>query len=262
MTDQTMSAPAAQQFTIGHVLGTSFAVLGRNIIPFVIIAILISIPSFIVSRIVPIDVQIYQNAASQQQHLLYFYSLGSKASWINTGASLITSSLITAALVYGTFQHLRGQRAAIGDLVARGLSSLLPVLMAAIAFTVLSLIGFLLLLIPGVIIIVALWVYVPAIVVEKKGVVAAFRRSRELTKGRRWSILALYILVLVALVAVEVIVTSLLHIPFALLTIHWAAIPIRILYMVFIAVMSAVGYYYLRADKEGVAIGDIAKVFD
>ena len=114
MTDQTMSAPAAQQFTIGHVLGTSFAVLGRNIVPFVIIAILISIPSFIVSRIVPIDVQIYQNAASQQQHLLYFYSLGSKASWINTGASLITSSLITAALVYGTFQHLRGQRAAMG----------------------------------------------------------------------------------------------------------------------------------------------------
>ena len=65
-----------------------------------------------------------------------------------------------------------------------------------------------------------------------------------------------------ALVAVEFIVTSLLHIPFALLAIHWAAIPIRVLYMVFIAVMSAVGYYYLRADKEGIAIGDIAKVFD
>ena len=63
------------------------------------------------------------------------------------------------------------------DLVARGLSSLLPVLAAAIAFTVLSIIGLLLLLVPGVIIIVALWVYVPAIVVED--VQSALRRLPE-----------------------------------------------------------------------------------
>ena len=43
--------------------------------------------------------------------------------------SIVTSSLVTAALVYGTFQDLRGQRAAIGDLVSRGFSSLVPVVL-------------------------------------------------------------------------------------------------------------------------------------
>jgi len=43
---------------------------------------------------------------------------------------------------------------------------------------------------------------------------------------------------------------------------HWAAIPIQILYLVFIAVMSAVGYYYLRSEKEGISVAEIAKVFD
>src|SRR5262249_20336647 len=108
----------------------------------------------------------------------------------------------------------------------------------------------------------ALWVYVPVIVVEKAGVGAAFRRSRELTKGRRWSIFAINIIVFVVVLAIEWIASSALGLSIAALAYHWVAIPIQILYMVFAAVMSAVGYYQLRADKEGVAIHDIAKIFD
>jgi hypothetical protein len=259
--DQAMSAPGARQFRIGNVLRTSFAVLGRNIVPFALIAIVISIPSIVVTRVFPVDPNSYP-VDSNGQHLLFYYSLGSKETWIRMFANLITSSLISAALVYGTFQDLRGQRAAIGELVARGFSSLLPVLLAAIAFTLLTIVGTLLLVVPGVIVILALWVYVPVIVVERKSVGEAFRRSRELTKGRRWSILSLFIIVFAVIITAEVILSSALHIPFAALAAHWVAIPIQILYMVFIAVMSTVGYYFLRADKEGVAIGDIAKVFD
>ena len=35
------------------------------------------------------------------------------------------------------------------------------------------------------------WVYIPAIVVESKGIIGAFGRSRELTRGRRWHCSAL-----------------------------------------------------------------------
>ena len=37
---------------------------------------------------------------------------------------------------------------------------------------------------------------------------------------------------------------------------------VQIVINAFGAVLVAVSYYYLRADKEGIAIGDIAKVFD
>ncbi|HEY2891601.1 MAG TPA: hypothetical protein VGJ31_13275 [Dongiaceae bacterium] len=261
MTDQSTRAADAPQFSIGKVLGTSFAVIGRNIVPFLLLAIMISIPSIVIRRMVGVDPQVYQAQINQQQ-TLYFASLSSLGSWISMFVSIVTSSLVTAALVYGTFQDLRGQRAAIGDLVGRGFSSLVPVVLAAIAYSLLLIVGTIMLLVPGVILATALWVYVPAIVLEKAGVATSFRRSRTLTKGHRWAILGLYLIVLAVVLAVEFVLTLVLHVSLAALAYHWAAIPIQLLYLVFIAVMSAVGYYHLRAEKEGISVSEIATVFD
>jgi len=261
MTDQTMRAAGAVRFSIGNVLGTSFAVIGRNIVPFLLLAIVISIPSIIINRMVGVDPQVYQEQINQQQ-TLYFASYSSPGSWFSLLVSIVTSSLVTAALVYGTFQDLRGQRAAIGDLVGRGFSSLIPVVLAAIAYSLLLIVGTILLVVPGVMLATALWVYVPVIVVEKTGVGASFTRSRALTKGHRWAILGLYLIVLAVVFAAQFVLTLVLHVSLAALAYHWAAIPIQIFYLVFIAVMSAVGYNYLRAEKEGISVAEIAKVFD
>ncbi len=261
MTDQTSAPPRATQFSISNVLGTSFAVIARNAVPFLLIAIVISIPSFVIAHLVGVDPKVYESQINQQG-TLYYSNIASWGAFLSMLVGLITSSLVTAALVYGTFQDLRGQKAALGDLISRGFGSLLPVALAAIAFGILVILGFVLLIVPGIILAVALWVYVPAIVVEKAGVGTSFKRSRELTKGHRWSILVLYIIVLGAMLAVERVVSSIMGLSIAALAYQWAAIPIQILYAVFIAVMSAVGYYYLRADKEGIAIGEIASVFD
>jgi hypothetical protein len=261
MTDQTGALPRAAQFSISNVLGTSFAVIARNAVAFLLIAIVISIPSIVISRLVGVDPAVYESQINQQ-NVLYYSNVSTLGGLLSILVGLITSSLVTAALVYGTFQDLRGQKANLGDLLSRGFGSLLPVVFAAIAFGILVILGFVLLIVPGIILAVALWVYVPAIVVEKASVGASFKRSRELTKGHRWSILVLYIIVLAAVVAVEWVASSVLGLSLAALAYHWVAIPIQILYAVFIAVMSAVGYYYLRADKEGIAIGEIASVFD
>ena len=216
MTDQTMRAAGAPQFSIGNVLGTSFAVIGRNIVPFLLLAIVISIPSIVIKRMVGVDPQLYQDQINQQ-HTLYFTSYSSPGSWLGLLVSMVTSSLVTAALVYGTFQDLRGQRAAIGDLVRRGFSSLVPVVLAAIAYSLLLIIGTILLVVPGIILATALWVYVPAIVVEKAGVGASFTRSRALTKGHRWAIFGLYVIVLAVVVGAEFVLTLVLHVSLAAL---------------------------------------------
>ena len=145
MTNQTMRAAGAQQFTIGNVLGTSFAVLARNIVPFAIIAIVVAIPSMIIARFNGIDPTAMQEAI-REGHLPPGFG---GTTLINTLVAIITSSLTSAALIYGTFQDLRGQRAGVGDSISHGLSSLVAIILAAIVFSILMMIGLLLLVIPA-----------------------------------------------------------------------------------------------------------------
>ena len=58
-------------------------------------------------------------------------------------------------------------------------------------------IGFILLIVPGIILLMMWSVAVPALVVEREGVFAAFSRSAELTKGARWKIFGLSLVLLV-----------------------------------------------------------------
>jgi len=97
---------------------------------------------------------------------------------------------------------------------------------------------------------------VPAIVIEKNGIIASFNRSGFLTKRHRWPIFGLVLILGVCsalLVAVAFLFGS-------------AAGYVEYVFDAFItaftAVTVAVTYYYLRADKEGVAVDEIAKVFD
>ena len=258
MTDQAMGALSAPQFTIGKVIGTSFAVLTRNIVPFAIIAAILSIPYIIVERVYAVDPTQLQAMIRQGQLPPGFGSYIA----LYLIVTVVTSSLTSAALVYGTFQDLRGQKATIGDSLTRGFSALVPVLLAAIAYTILYMIGFILLIIPSIIVVVALWVYVPAIIVERMGVGDAFRRSRELTKGSRWTIFGLLIVIAIGAWLVSWVVGLVFGFALGSSGVEWAGVVARILISAFGAVSVAVGYYYLRADKEGVAIGDIATVFD
>ncbi len=258
MTDQTMRAAGAPQFSIGNVLGTSFSVLLRNLGSFFIIAIIVSIPSILVARSVAIDPLVAQEYIRQGQIPPGFFN----STLITMAVTILTSSLMSAALIYGTFQDLRDQRAGIGNSISRGFSTLVPVILAAIAFAILLTIGLALFVIPGLILLTMLWVYVPAIVIEKKGVGGAFGRSRELTKGRRWTILLLFIVVGILFVVVSWIAGFISGLIFGVGGAFWVGQLAQILVGMFSAVMAAVGYYYLRSDKEGIAIGDIAKVFD
>jgi hypothetical protein len=258
MTDQTMRAAGAPQFSIGNVLGTSFSVLLRNLASFFIIAIIISIPSILVGRFYAIDPAVSQEYIRQGQLPPGFWS----SIGITMLVGILTSSLMSATLVYGTFQDLRGQRASIGDSISRGFSALVPVIIAAIVYAIILTIGFALFFVPGVILLVMLWVYVPAIVIEKKGVGGSLSRSRELTKGRRWAILGLFIVVVICFAIANWIDGFIFGLIFGPAGAFWATELAQIVFGMFSAVMAAVGYYYLRSDKEGIAIGDIAKVFD
>jgi ABC-type Fe3+ transport system permease subunit len=113
------------------------------------------------------------------------------------------------------------------------------------------------------------WVYVPAIVVEGKGIIGAFGRSRELTRGRRWHLLGLLVIVVILSILVGVVVQLIAGVILMSSTDGSGWTIFNILQYVFTslvtafnAVLVAVGYYYLRAEKEGVDVNEIARIFD
>jgi hypothetical protein len=78
------------------------------------------------------------------------------------------------------------------------LSAAMPYIGRLILFSILAgiaiVIGFFLLIVPGLILLTIWAVAVPSIVVENQGVMSAFGRSRELVRGEGWSVFAVIIL--------------------------------------------------------------------
>jgi len=79
------------------------------------------------------------------------------------------------------------------------LRSVEPVLLQLMAVSVLFglgvAVGFVLLIVPGLILLVTWSVVAPVTVLERPGVLAAFRRSRELVRGNGWPVFGVIILV-------------------------------------------------------------------
>jgi accessory gene regulator protein AgrB len=255
MTQEIISAAPGEQFGVGKVLSTSAAVLGRNIIPFGFIAIVLAIPTMLLEWFWNPAV----NPAAAQ--------LGS--TWGYTGLvyllSIVTNGLVTATLVYGSFQDLRGQKVNIGACFSRGFAALFPIAIAALGYGIAVGFGTLLLIVPGIILSTMFWLYAPAIVVEKKSVGDAFGRSSELTKGKRWHVFGILLTIILLMVIANATFGSFL----VGISGSVGIVPILIVtYVVnavlgaFMSVAATVTYYYLRADKEGIEVEDIAKLFD
>jgi hypothetical protein len=97
----------------------------------------------------------------------------------------------------------------IGDLLRSVEPVLLPLIGVSILFAVGLLIGFVLFIIPGLILLVIWAVVAPVTVLEQPGVFRAFGRSRELVKGHGWTVFGVIVLVVVAVIVVSLLISIL-----------------------------------------------------
>ena len=122
-------------------------------------------------------------------------------------------------------------------------------------------VGFFLLVVPGIIIAVALSVAIQVCVVERRGPFASIGRSRFLTKGNRWGIFGLSLLLFV----IGAIIGGAFWIVRVAAGPEVAAVVNFILQSAFSAfhsVVFVVAYHDLRVEKEGLDTDRIAAVFD
>jgi hypothetical protein len=98
---------------------------------------------------------------------------------------------------------LEGRSPPAGETLGQGLRFALPVLAVQVLYLLGTVAGTLLLVVPGIIV-ALMWIVAPsALVIERLGVVDAFKRSRAVTKGHHWALLGLIVVYTLVVVALE-----------------------------------------------------------
>jgi hypothetical protein len=119
-------------------------------------------------------------------------------------------------------------------------------LLAALGITV----GFLLLIVPGLVLITLWLLIVPAIMLENRGVFESFGRSRQLVSGQGWNVFGVIVLTVAILLAVNIGVSIVER----GLDSRWASLLLGIATQTavapFLALAWTITYYELRATKE------------
>jgi len=94
----------------------------------------------------------------------------------------------------------------VGELVRSVEPVFWPLLAVSVLFGIGVGIGFVLLIIPGLVLLVIWSVVAPVTVLERPGVFAAFGRSRELVRGNGWNVFGVIVIVFLAVAVISIAV--------------------------------------------------------
>jgi hypothetical protein len=239
-------ASSLREFRIGQALSKAINIYGRNIVIFTLIAGVIWLPVGLAGyflQSMPPDIRPF-------------------APLIVVVLALFLQPLSTAIILYGAFQDMRGYGVSLSESIARGLSRFPALLGLMVVMTLALIVGLMLLVVPGLILIIMWYVAVPVCVVERIGPIGSLGRSQELTKGHRWKLFGLYLLIVILGVIGERVFSgvgnALAGVPGLLIAqTVWQGFAQAIA-----SVIVVVAYHDLRAAKEGIDIERIASVFD
>jgi hypothetical protein len=250
---------------IGRLLGRSIAIYVRNLLPFTLLGVFFLVPwSTLVLWLdgrLSADQHPRRHLSANQSAAIHGLELAS------VPLLILLTFLLTGAVTYGVVQQLRGQPASFAQAMRKGLSSSARVLSTAFVCGLRVFVGGLLLIVPGIIQQVRLYVAIPAAEMEGTAGHASMERSRHLTRGSGWQIFCAWLM------------PYLLGIAFALLEMFceqeidplhalggripaWLNIAIALFVGPFSATLMATTYFLLRQGKENVDPDAIAAVFD
>jgi hypothetical protein len=235
-------------FGVGKILGESFSIYFRNFIPFVILTALALSPLYLL--------QAYTTAAPAAGATSPMAAL---SALLLIPVSLLCPYIATAAIVYGVFQQMRGGDTSIGECLARGLTSFLPILFLAIIQSIAISLGMILCLVPGILLALRWAVSIPAAVEERPGASGAMSRSTYLTEGYRGEIFGILFVIGIMSIGSQLVAALVaLKDPSLFLVLSGVA---NLFNTGLSATSTAVMYYRLRSIKESIDVDQIASVF-
>jgi hypothetical protein len=264
-----------RSFTVGAALGQGFGTFFKNLPAFLLIGLVIYAPLFAYG--------LTRDTAS-----MTIEELGRAWVYIFYGAYVV-GWLVTAALTFGVLEQMSGRRASIGRCLLVGLRTMIPAILLMIAIVVIGfiltflailLVSLLFAMTPvlGVIGLIAVafavlafymafYVAVPALAIERRGVIESLSRSSDLTRGRRWQVFAVWLVTAVAGVGLAWLLGRVLTGSGGIDATSWRTVlvvnlSVQTLTSVLGGTVCATVYVLLRKDADGTDVGELAKVFD
>jgi hypothetical protein len=117
--------------------------------------------------------------------------------WISILCTVPLTLIIYGAAIARGESVAQGRKISIGAALGRGLSCLLTMLVASILYGLCVAGGMVLLVIPGLILMMSLFMYQPAIILDDKGVVESLKYSHSLVWGNWWRTTAVFSIALI-----------------------------------------------------------------
>jgi hypothetical protein len=252
---------SAQHLQMGRVVVQMFQVISDKIFLFSALSMIIIIPS---------------SFLRYEESLLSEEELFSTSYLVLVVAYVVSAYLFTAAIAAAIVFDHTGRRYSLVTCLAEIARDILPLTAIAIssfvwfsAFIISRVdpIGWFL-LVPGFFIEVMLWIVVPVRTIERVGVIATLTRSMDLTRGHRWPLAGLLVVLLLLSMAYDELVYAAVGDPVLaeLEGSSRAALFCLILGEAVLGIIAAVSativYFELRLIKEGVAPETVGEVFD
>lgn len=242
--------PVAQyvegEFRVGQILNRTFTVFSRNLLPFCVVTAIAYLPNLLF-------LERAQTGVPQGRVIAMIF--------VGAILSLVLSALSQAIVLFGAFEDMRGRSVDMFASLKVGLARFFPVIAVALLVGLLTGLAAILLVFPAFIVMSMLFVAMPVCIVERLGPVKSLGRSSALTKGHRWKVFGLWLVMML----VTAVGSGMLGgigiatgpIVGGLLKLIWGALA-----GAFNAIMVVVAYHDLRVVKEGVDTDRIASVFD
>ncbi len=273
---QNQQRPPVMPLIIGSVLQRTFSILFRNIVPLGGVMLLASLPSLLIFFFLA-DQFGGANATQPTGGLFTLFGGFFIMQWVLYAWSM-------AGVTYGAFEASEGRRPSFAACIAAGIARLLPMIGIFLIYVLLMLllggvsVGVMMLATPfvGVPLVFVAFAYlatiflvtVAATVIDRPGVLASFGRSIDYTRGNRWRVLGLLVILAVISIAASFIWTFVFSFAGVAVTEPTAIIFALIPQLAFSAVMTAawvvmatVVYYDLRSARGG-DMEQTAAVFD
>ena len=251
------STPSRRAFDLGRVVQRTVTSIGQNAAGFFGAAVvLVGVPST-VSALGQGSMLTTPTASS-----FLYMAVGTVLYFI--GLFLLQGMVVKAAV-----NGFNGKKTSFGDAFNVGVQMFLPLLGLAIVASIGMGVGFLLLVVPGVILSILWSVAAPAVVVEKRGVFESLQRSRDLTRGYRWPVFGLLVIYIVlawivgaAVGGLSLAVGGTFETSPNLLVNLISGPVVNVVSGVVGSAGVASLYFELRTAKEGAGPEDLAAVFD
>lgn len=175
---------------------------------------------------------------------------------------------LQASIIHGAVADINGERADIVSCLKTGFRSIIAVFIVFIVTLLAVVLGLIALIVPGLMLLTAWLVAIPAAVIERADLKESIARSIELTRGYRWQIFAMLLVFGVASAMIHGVIhgaeSTVAHILSFLpgASLHVASQLFSALAALVFAVGVVAIYYELRMVKEGAGPHDLAAILE